>query len=39
MENVVAAGKIAVIIKILKSNRIARKILKSVIIIVINEKL
>jgi len=39
MNGVVATGKIAAIIKIVVSNKIARKILKSVIIIVINEKL
>lgn len=39
MNGVVAHGKIAAIIKIVVSNKIARKILKSVIIIVVNEKL
>ncbi len=39
MAQVVAPGNIGTIIKIIVSNKIARKILKSVIIIVINEKL
>ena len=39
MAQVVAPGNIGTIIKIIVSSKIARKILKSVIIIVINEKL
>lgn len=39
MAHGVTAKKIAVMFKVITSNKIARKILKSVIIIVTNEKL